>query len=805
MTRYICIHGHFYQPSRENPWLEEIEVQDSAQPYHDWNVQVNFECYAPNAAARILGPERKIIDIVNNYKKISHDFGPTLLSWMETKGPETLQAIIEAGGGSDDSFSGHIPAIALAYNHMILPLSNIRDRRTQVIWGMRDFEHRMRKKPEGMWLPETAVDRISLDILAEHGMKFAILAPHQVARYRKIGDGEWKDAANGLDLRHPYFCRLESGRTIAIFVYDGQIAKDIAFSNLLDDGNSFADRLISVFSGDETQIVNVATDGETYGHHHAGGDMALAYCLYHLEAEGLARITVYGEYLEKHPPVQEAEIRENTSWSCPHGVERWKSDCGCNTGANPGWNQAWRAPLRSAMDWLRDALIPVYEKEAALCFKDPWKARDDYIEVVLDRSLENVSRFMAKHAVKELSSVEMVGALKLLEMQRHAMLMYMSDGWFFDDISGIETTQVLKYAARAIQLAREMNGADLEPEYTKRLSQARSNIPEFENGEKIYGIFVKPSALDLQRVAVHYAMSSLFSEYPEESRVFCYTIKRDAYNLEKAGEEKLAVGRIRVRSEVTREEDTFSFAVLHFGGHNLTGGAHRFTGIEQYNTMQNEIKESFARSDIPEVIRLMDRHFGDHNYGIWHLFRDEQRRILNQILEPELVEIDASFHQAYDHYYSFMQVMKNLKVPLPGSLQSIVNSVIDNDLHRLLIKEKADMAKFRRLVEDIKKLSPQIEKQSLGFIVSRRIDDLMARLDKTPEDLDTMVTAVNLLSIAGELQLEPGLWKAQNILFSLDKKVREEMRVKADQGDEFAKRWVDLSKSIEDRLQVRIS
>jgi alpha-amylase/alpha-mannosidase (GH57 family) len=805
VTRYVCIHCHFYQPPRENPWLEEIELQDSAHPYHDWNVRVTFECYAPNMAARILGPDRKIIDIVSNYKKISHDIGPTLLSWMEAKEPEMLRAIVEAGRGSADRFSGHAPALAQAYNHIILPLSNDRDRRTQVIWGIREFEHRLGKKPEGMWLPETAVDRNCLDILSEQGMKFVILAPHQIARYRKIGEEEWIDAAGVLDVRQPYQFRLESGRTIAIFVYDGQIAKDVAFSDLLENGEAFASRLVSAFSGDEDQLVNIATDGETYGHHRPGGDMALAYCLYHLQARDLARITVYGEYLESHPPTLEAEINENTSWSCPHGIERWKSDCGCNTGSHPDWNQSWRAPLRSAMDWVRDALIPVYEKEAVLYFGDPWKTRDDYIEVVLDRSQENISRFMAGHALKKFSGLELVKALKLLEMQRHAMLMYTSDGWFFDEISGIETTQILKYASRAMQLAREVSGIDLEPEYIKRLSQARSNIREFEHGEKIYELLVKPSALDLQRVAAHYAISSLFSEYPEKAKVFCYTVQKEAYNLERAGEEKLAVGKINVRSEVTMEEETFSFAVLHFGGHNLTGGAQRFGGDEQYSAMQKEIEESFARRDIPEVIRLMVKHFGTNNYTIWHLFRDEQRKILDQILEKDLKEIDATFRQAYERHYPFMQVIRDLRVPLPGSMQSIVNSVIDKDLSGMLREEKLDMEAFKELQEEIKRLSPQIEKKSLSYIVSSRIDDLMVQLDKAPEDPVPMETIVDLLYIADELQLNPNLWKAQNLLFSLSKKIREGMKARADQGDGFAKRWTDLLKSMEDRMQVRIS
>ncbi len=805
MNRYVCIHGHFYQPPRENPWLEEIELQDSAHPYHDWNERVTFECYAPNTAARILGPDRKIIDITNNYKKTSFNFGPTLFSWMQEKAPETLRSIVEAGSGAEGRFSGHTPAIAQAYNHMILPLSNIRDRRTQVIWGIREFEHRFGKKPEGMWLPETAVDRVCLDIMAERGMKFAILAPHQISRFRKIGETEWRDAASGLDIRNPCLYKLEAGRTIGIFIYDGQIAGDVAFNNLLDNGEDFARRLITAFSGDSPQLVDIATDGETYGHHHSGGDMALAYCYYHIESQNLAVITVFGEYLEKHPPTHEVEIVENTSWSCSHGVERWKSDCGCNSGRHPGWNQAWRTPLRQTMDWLRDALIPIYEKEGALCFKDPWAARDGYIEVVLNRSSEIVEGFLSRHAAKEFSGEEKVKALKLLEMQRHAMLMYTSDGWFFDEISGLETTQIMKYAARAMQLAKEVSGIDLEPEFAKRLSQAKSNINEFENGEKIYWMFVKPVALDLLRVAVHYAMSSLFSEYSDVARIFCYTVKKDIFNFETAGEEKLAVGKILIRSEITWEEDTFSFVVLYFGGHNLIGGAHRFKGDESYHGMQKEIREFFTKRDIPEVIRLMDKHFGAHNFTIWHLFKDEQRKILNKILEPNQKEINAFFGQAYEHHYPIMQVMKDLRVPLPRDLQVIVNSVIDTNLRGLLNEEKLDLAKLRRLKEEIEKLSPEMDRPSLNFIASMRFDDLMEKLDKTPEDLALMGTVNDLLGITSDLNLKPNLWKAQNILFSLAKKMRDGMKRRADNGDQKAKDWMDLLKSIEDRMQVKIS
>lgn len=520
---------------QENPWLEEVELQEGAYPYHDWNEKVSAECYEPNTASRILDSEKTIIDIVNNYSKISFNFGPTLLSWLERHEPEVYKAIIETDKESRKQFSGHGPAIAQAYSHIIMPLANSRDKITQTIWGIRDFERRFGRKPEGIWLPETAVDIETLDIMAEQGVKFIILAPHQARRVRKIGEEMWNDVtARNIDTKTPYVCKLPSGRSINVFFYNGSIANDVAFGNLLINGENFAKRLLNNFSQDQeqNQIVHIATDGETYGHHLRFGDMALAYCIYYMESNHLAKITIYGEYLEKSPPKYEVELSENTSWSCSHGVERWRSDCGCNMGAHPGWNQKWRAPLREAMDWLRDNLASLFEKEMTLYVHDPWQVRNDYIEVILDRSVKNVEHFFSEHTVKELTKEDKVKVLKLLEMQRNAMLMYSSDGWFFDEISGIETIQILQYAARAMQLAREVGGVDLEPNYVKILERAPSNIQEYKNGAEIYNRFVKPNVIDLPRVGAHYAVSSLFKEYPENTKIYCYTANSEIYDQE---------------------------------------------------------------------------------------------------------------------------------------------------------------------------------------------------------------------------------------------------------------------------------
>ena len=241
MSRFVCIHGHFYQPPRENAWLEEIEVQDSAAPYHDWNERVSAECYAPNAASRILDTRDRIVDIVNNYASISFDAGPTLLSWLESSSPDIYRAILDADKEARARFRGHGTAMAQAYNHIIMPLATSRDKRTQVIWGIRDFESRFCRKPEGMWLPETAVDLESLDIMAGEGILFTVLAPHQALQVRSLGGGEWRDASRGrIDPKKPYLCRLPSGRTIALFFYDGPISHDIAFGDLLRNGEDLA-------------------------------------------------------------------------------------------------------------------------------------------------------------------------------------------------------------------------------------------------------------------------------------------------------------------------------------------------------------------------------------------------------------------------------------------------------------------------------------------------------------------------------------------------------------------------------------
>ncbi len=807
MNRYICIHGHFYQPPRENPWLEEVEMQDSAYPYHDWNERITAECYAPNAASRILDSEKRIVDIVNNYAKISFNFGPTLLSWMQVHAPRTYQAIIDADRESQKRFSGHGCAIAQVYNHMIMPLAGSRDKRTQVIWGIADFEHRFERKPEGMWVPETAVDLETLDIMAEHGIKFTILAPHQAKRVKKIDEKNWKNVTGGrIDPKVPYLCRLPSGRIINIFFYDGPISHDIAFGGLLSNGEAFARRLLGAFSQEvqdrQPQLVHIATDGESYGHHHRFGDMTLAYCLYYIESNKLAEITIYGEYLEKHPPVHEVEIIENTSWSCAHGIERWRSNCGCNAG-HPGWSQEWRHVLREAMDWLRESLKQIYEKEMSQFVKDPWQARNDYIQVILDRSSQNVERFFSNHAGK-LSKEEKAVVLRLLEMQRHAMLMYTSCGWFFDENSGIETQQVMQYAARAIQLARNLSSVDLEPYYLRILERAASNIQEFKNGAKVYEMLVKPAIIDLLGVGVHYAVFSLFEECPQTFKIYCYTVRGDACDMSVAGKQRLATGMARLVSDITWEESAISFAVLHLGDHNVIGGVHEHGTDEDFVNINQKIKDAFMKSDVPEVISLMDKYFGTHNYSLRHLFRDEQRKILDQILRSAIEDTENSLRQIYGYYYPVMNFMNDVHVPLPGILTSIAGFIQNTDIRQLLESEDFDPGRLQKLIEEVKRWHVDLDKGTICLAAGRKINSLMEELSRSPADASLLETARITLEILGALSLKLNLWEAQNIYFSIGKQLYNDMLDRAEKGEPDSKRWVEHFNGLGYHLGVRI-
>jgi alpha-amylase/alpha-mannosidase (GH57 family) len=807
MERFVCVHGHFYQPPRENPWLERVELQDSAYPYHDWNERITAECYAPNATSRILDDEAFVVKIVNNYARISFNFGPTLLAWFEQQAPDVLDALVSADRQSKKTFSGHGSALAQAYNHMIMPLANDRDKRTQVVWGIADFKHRFGRAPEGMWLPETAVDLATLDILAGHGIAFTILAPHQAKRVRRPGASNWHDVSGGrIDPRRAYRVKLPSGRTMSLFFYDGPVSQAVAFDGLLRSGDVLAERLTSVFSDDGSgvQLSHIATDGETYGHHHRHGDMALAYALDNIDARSDVRLTNYAEFLELHPPEHEVEIFENTSWSCAHGIERWRSDCGCNTGGQPGWNQAWRAPLREALDWLRDELAPLYEDCARPLLRDPWAARDDYVSVVLDRSPENIDRFFDRHQARDLSQDDRVRALKLLEMQRHAMLMYTSCGWFFSELSGIETVQVIHYAGRAIQLAQQLVARDIEGPFLQRLDRARSNIPEHGDGHRIYEKFVRPAMVDLAKVCAHYAAMSLFQPYEEDDRVYSYRVQRLEYASEESGRARLAVGRARVTSEITWESDDLEFALIHFGDQNLHGGVREYLAPERYQSMAGRLEEAFRGGDFAASIHTLDEHFGDSTFSLRSLFRDEQRTVIDEILSLSLVEAEAAYRTLHEHHAPLMNFLVELGIPVPKPFALAAEVALNTDLRALFAQDEPDIDRAKALVEEARQRHVELDAEGLAFTLKRTLERMAERAGKRKLTLQTIDRLARLIALARSLPFEVDIAKVQNSYYDLLVRQYPRVRARAQNGDERAARVAERFRALGDQLRVRV-
>jgi alpha-amylase/alpha-mannosidase (GH57 family) len=805
MERFICIHGHFYQPPRENPWLETVELQDSAAPYHDWNERISAECYAPNATARILNGEGRIRQIISNYSRISFNFGPTLLAWMHDKMPDVLDAIVKADQLSREHFAGHGSAVAQVYNHMIMPLANDRDKDTQAIWGVRDFEHRFGRAPEGMWLAETAADTPSLEALARCGIKYTLLSPFQASKVREIGKRSWRDVNGGrIDPKRPYLVRLRSGKTINVFFYDAPVSQAVAFERLLTSGERFAHRLSGVFMdkypGD--QLVHIATDGESYGHHHKHGEMALAYSLNLIEEGGLGRLTNYGEYLEKHPPTHEVQIHEGSAWSCVHGVGRWMSDCGCNSGGHGHWNQQWRAPLRHALDWLRDTLAPMFEQKGLEYLKDPWAARDAYISIILDRSPESRERYFAEHARVPLDRTGKAAVLKLMELQRHAMLMYTSCGWFFDELSGIETVQVIQYAARALQLAEEAFDCNLEPGFLERLQHAKSNIPEHCDGRCIYEKFVRPAMINRTKAMAHFAISSVFKRYEKRSRVFAYSFDEQDRHFFASGKTRLLVGRSEVNSEITDSRETFMYAILYMGEHNLTGGVRSLgttpdtalnntASDENYDAMLADIKAAYDAADFPGTIRRIDHHFGQSPCSLTSLFKDEQRRILNEILATTREDLEARFRLISERYAPLMTFLRNAHVPLPSALETVHDFVLHSDIRGQLSSDRADLGRLGAMINEALHRGDRIFDEEIKYLAARRIGQLVQELATGPEDLDVLRYALHLAEqVIPPLQIGLNLWKVQNVYWEMLQSVAPKVKLRAESGDQAASDWL---------------
>ncbi len=758
--KYLCIHGHFYQPPRENAWLEAIEQQDSAAPFHDWNARICAECYSPNALARVLNDKKELVELTSNYARISFNFGPTLLSWMEKEEPEVYQSILEADKQSRAQFLGHGSAIAQAYNHIILPLANARDKETQVKWGIYDFEKRFGRKPEALWLAETACNTQTLEVLAAEGMKFVILAPGQCARVRKIGADKWEEVGAAVDPKRAYLCRLPSGNQIALFFYDGPISQGIAFSDTLSSGEKFAARLLSTYNDSgEDQLMHIATDGETYGHHQKFAEMALAYCLKKVAENPEVKLTVYGEFLDSHPPQYEAQIVENTSWSCFHGVERWRSNCGCNSGGHPSWNQTWRGPLRKALDFVRDALIETFEKKGSQYFKDVWDARNDYIALILDRSLDAQHRFFLKHAT-ETAWRDRPTALMLLEMQRNTLLMYTSCGWFFDEISGLETVQIMQYAARALELNRALTGQDLEPEFIKRLEEAPSNIAELKNGACVYERYVKPQRMPVEKVAVEFVVSQLADETANPHKMYAYDILRYEPHYTEQNSRRLCYGTVALKSTVTLEENTLSFVVMLGKDFSFISAAGVLANAQDTFA---EISRLFDQGNYAECAEKIRRDFAQ-TFLLGSLFLDIRRKVVRRAKQRMEQATTQQLAELFENQYPIVRALQAVDTPVPPLFLTVAKPVLVADLQAEFSAAETNIHEIEELMEDVKSLGLDVV-ADLKETVTKKITFMAFSFARNPQDTQMALRLVEFLNYLEIFNLQADTVKAQEFVF----------------------------------------
>ncbi len=785
---YVVVHGHFYQPPRENPWIEQIEVETSAYPYPDWNTRIAAECYTPNGCARIYDAQQRILDISNNYELLSFNFGPTLMRWLERHAPLTYQRILAADRKSLARL-GHGNALAQAYNHAILPLASPRDRETEVIWGLKDFEYRFGRPAEALWLPETAVDYPTLATLVEQGLKFVILSPHQARRVRPLKGGPWEVVqAHTLDTTQPYRCFLpgrgEPGkrRGIEVFFYNGAAAADISFGDLLQNSYRLAERLVETFSPGRArpQVCHVATDGENYGHHKRFGELALAHALTEILPEKGFALTNYAAFLEVASPNLEVELYlgpkgEGSSWSCAHGVARWKEHCGDATGGQPHWNQRWRAPLRRAMDFLNGKLAALFEAEGEKYFRDPWAARNAYIEVVLDRSPEVLEGFFVREGRPQLPKADWVPALKLLEMQRHALLMYTSCGWFFADLSGLETLQILKYAARALQLGQDFAKESLEPPFLAILDRAVSNLPEVGTGRTLYLRRVQPVVVNFPKVVNQWAISWLKNlERQCPTNIYHWGVEPLEFEAKSHGSLILGAGRLRLTSGITRESRALSFFTLFLGAYLYRTQVQTDLSPQEFQSLKQELFKVLETTP-EDLTPVMARRLGERYYTIQDMFLEEKQEVFQDLLNRILEEEAALVAHHFEETRPLLKAMATSGLNLPRLDRLVAEITLGRRLVDLLKALEQDPGSptlrglILELVEEAESLKLELDPEEaapiLHRLLRRHLEDLMAHCHA-----GTAGHLLEFLNLLKRIPVPLDLVEAQNSMFSLMKK-----------------------------------
>lgn len=717
----------------------------SAAPFHDWNERIAVECYRPNAFARVLDEHGRVVSIVNNYEHLSFDFGPTLLSWLAQHDPETYRRVLDAdqlGGG----------AVAQTYFHVILPLATERDVRTQVRWGLAEFSHRFGRRAEGIWLPETAVNDLVLRVLAEEGVGFTILAPGQ--------------AAEPVDVRRPYRWSHPTDPSLGVDIvfYDGKLAHAVAFELASLTSQTLLDRVQQAGAGGG--LVTMAADGETFGHHQRWGDRLIAYALaVEAPTRGIEGANL-PTYLRENPPTETVEVVES-AWSCAHGVGRWSRDCGCSTGSGAGWNQRWRAPLRAALDVVRDAVDEVFQRRGRQVLRDPWAARDEYVQVLLGAMSRD--EFVARHVIggDVHRQVDAVVALTLIEAQRHSLAMYTSCGWFFDDLAGLEAVQLLRYAARAMDCLDEIDEEPPLPELLEVLSQARSNVAGEGDGRQVWARHVVPARVDAERVVAHLALIELLEGRPPAPQVAIYDVEAGNNGVLHRGALSLCWGQLDLTHRRTGRRSSHVYAALHLGGLEVLGATRRANEVEDASVLA-WLQQSFSDgAPVTSLLRLVSDGFGPREFGLHSALPDAA----DQFLEGAARSLTNRLAEAYGRLFSDHRPMLTTLAAAGYQLPPELRAPAELALARRLEEQVAAQAGSVDPADYSAALAVAAEARASGFVLDAprakaSFDRLFLQAaERAVLDPAAVEAALVTLDLARQLGFEPDLCGPQEVVW----------------------------------------
>ena len=714
--------------------------EPSAAPYHDWNARIVAESYRPNAFARIVDDRGRVVAIVNNYEHLSFDFGPTLLSWLEDHAPEAYRRVLDGdakGGGG----------IAQAFFHVILPLATDRDIRTHVRWGMAEFQWRFNRPAAGIWLPETAVNDRVLAILAEEGVGFTILAPSQ--------------SAEAVDTRraHRWSHEADGARSVDVIFYDGELSHSVAFELSSLSSQALLDQ-VEARDADGAGLVTIAADGETFGHHHVYGDRLLAYALA-VEAprRGIEVVTV-ARFLHATEERQPATIIES-AWSCAHGVERWRSDCGCSTGGPPGWNQRWRAPLRAALDLLRDAIDEVFERRGSAVLRDPWSARDAYVRVLIGAI--TVDEFLTEHALSRDADIE---ALTLLEAQRHSLAMFTSCGWFFNDLAGLETVQVMRYAARAMDLVRELGEEPPFDAFIAKLGEAESNDPAEGNGRDIWARHVDPVRVDARRVVAHLALVELLEHKLPPSRLAAFNVEVISHNYLDGGAIALCSGHVALIHHRTRRRTEHVYVAIHLGGLEVLG-ATRLADPARDAASFERVREAFSGdAPVTTLLRLVSEEFGPEEFGLSSALPDAADQILQSAARTLADRFAGAYERLYADHRPTLKTLAAAGYVLPPELRAPAELALARRLEGEVAAhagslDPADYEQAIAIAREAKASGYSLDTPAARATLERLVLVAVERAAHDPEMIDAALTA---LALANELGINFSLERSQEVV-----------------------------------------